>query len=326
MSFTSESEPSDEITVIIREPVPPRELISRTSLLPTGVDARDTCGDGSQEYKHIDPLAVWKNLPILYFIDLSSVPSDLIQGVIDSFNVWNTTAGFTLYQRTTSESNSKIQVSFETIDGASSTLAEARWSYSPTRGEMTRATITFDDREDWGLLTNESCGSNGSVFDVMQVGVHEVGHLSGLDHAPTDRLQTMYASTGPGQTLGRTLGNGDILGFKTAYDIDIVIPPPPPPVPPVCPPGQHLQNGVCVPDTPPPAPPSPLAKIITQSGIKYVDTFYQNRSGQYLSIAKIPIDQSQYGKVITISGKSYLYTYFYRTTGIFATLGRVQIS
>lgn len=32
-------------------------------------------------------------------------------------------------------------------------------------------------------------------------------------------------------------------------------PPPPPPPPGDCPPGQHMENGVCVPDSPPPPPP-----------------------------------------------------------------------
>ena len=293
---------SDEITVTIIERIPPRELISRTKALPLGVDARDSCGDGTNEFRHIDPLVVWKNLPALYFID-SSVPTALVQGIINSFNVWNTTAGFALYERTTIATNAKITVDYEPIDSSGGTLARASWSYSPTRGEMTRATITFDSRESWALLGNESCGSNGGTFDIMNVAVHEVGHISGLGHAPTDRLQTMYASTGPGQTLGRTLGNGDILGFGEAYDI--TNPPPPPP---------------------PPQPSSPLAKILTSGTIKFVDTFYENRSGQFLSIAKLPLDQSQFGKIITISGKSYVYTYFYRANNVFATLGRIQVS
>ena len=316
----------DEITVVVIERIPPRERISRTKALAPGLDARDSCGDGTNEFRHINPLVVWKNLPALYFIE-SSVPSELVQGVVDSFNVWNQTAGFAIYQRTSNQSSAKININFEPIDSQGGTLARASWSYSPSRGEMTRATITFDSRERWAKLTNESCGSTGGIFDIMNVGVHEVGHISGLSHAPTDRLQTMFASTGPGVTLGRTLGNGDILGFSEAYDFQ---------QPPIeCPPGQHLENGVCVPDTPPPPPPppvtpSPIAKIVTESGVKWVDTFYENISGQFLSIAKIPIDPTNYGpwyaKHIMISGKTYVYTYFYRTNNVFATLGRVQIS
>jgi 3D (Asp-Asp-Asp) domain-containing protein len=61
--------------------------------------------------------------------------------------------------------------------------------------------------------------------------MHEIGHIVGLGHAPTDQLQTMYRSTSAGKTLGRTFGNGDILGFKTAYGIKDTPPPPPDPEP-----------------------------------------------------------------------------------------------
>lgn len=35
--------------------------------------------------------------------------------------------------------------------------------------------------------------------------------------------------------------------------------------PPICPPGQHLENGVCVPDTPPPPPPPPTGDLLYDS-------------------------------------------------------------
>ena len=311
---------SDIVTVTVIERIPPPERRSRSTILPLGVDARDTCGDGTNEFRHINPLVTWKNLPALYFID-SSVPSNLVQGIINSFNVWNTTAGFTLYQQTNSGSNAKITVKYEVIDQQGGTLAQAQWSYSSSRREMTRATITFDSRENYSLLSNESCGSNGNIFDIMQVGVHEVGHISGLSHAPTDRLQTMYPSTGPGQTLGRSLGNGDVLGFKQAYDN--VTPPPPPP--PTCPAGQHLENGVCVPDTPPqPQPVVTRPKIMMQSGNAYLNISYENVSGKFLTIKHLPFG-GVHAKVITESGKQYVYTYYYRAANVFTTLGRVPL-
>lgn len=339
----------DEVTVTVIERIPKRERLSRSSILPLGVDARDTCGDGTNEFRHISPLVTWKSPPAKYFID-SSVPAGIVQGIVNSFDVWNTTAGFTLYQRTTNQTDAKIVVNHNVIDSTGGILAQAQWSYSTSRNEMTRATITFDSRESWALLTNEACGSNGSIFDIMNVAVHEVGHISGLGHAPTDRLQTMYASTGPGQTLGRTLGNGDTLGFKQAYDI--VDPPP------SCPPGQHLENGVCVPDEPPPCQPTPCPpnmrfdlglckcvedtpppppppsttkpKITTISGVNYLNLGYQNVSGQFVPIKTLTGGQSlpfggTHAKIIDISGKQYVYLYYYRAANVFTTLGRIPL-
>lgn len=315
---------TDIRTVTVIERIPKRERISRTATLPLGVDARDTCGDGTNEFRHISPLVIWKNLPALYFID-SSVPDNIINGIVDSFGVYNTTAGFMLYQRTPTESNAKIVVSLAPIDSAGGTLARASWSYSSSRNEMTRATITFDSRETWALLSNESCGSNGNIFDIMQVAVHEIGHISGLSHAPTDNLQTMYASTGPGKTLGRSLGNGDVLGFTQAYNV--VTPSPPPPT---CPAGQRLEGGICVPDVviPPPPQPEPVVtqpKIITLSGTTYLNVAYENISGKFLTIKNMPF-AGTHAKVIDISGKSYVYLYYYRAANVYNTLGRIQLS
>ena len=317
---------SDEITVVIKEPIPKPESLSQSRVLPFNVlHARDVCGDGTEQFRHIDPLVVWKNLPAQYFIE-DSVPTNLVQAIVDSFTVWNVTAGSIIYQRTTNQSDAKITVNHEPIDSQGSILAQAQWSFSPSRGEMTRATITFDSREQWSFLLSESCGSTGRIFDIMNVAVHEIGHISGLYHAPTDRLQTMFASTGPGVTLGRSLGNGDIKGFKEAYN---VITPPPPPT---CPPGQHLENGICVPDVivPPPPVSTTKPKIITISGTTYLNLAYQNISGQFLSVKTLANTQSlpfngTHAKIITESGKQYVYLYYYRAANMFTTLGRIPL-
>lgn len=294
---------NDIITVVIREPVPKPGTFVRSNFLPFGSgSARDSCGDGTEEFRHINPLVVWKNLPVRYFIE-DSVPSGLIDAIIASFEVWNATMGGSLYQRTMSSSDAKITVNVLPIDEQGGTLAQAQWSYSQSRGEMTRAEITFDSRERWAVLSNESCGSNGGIFDIMNVAVHEIGHVSGLDHAPTDRLQTMYASTGPGVTLGRTPGNGDIKGFKQAYQVITPPPPPPPPPPPVT---------------------VTRPKIITISGTNYLNVAYENVSGVFLNIKNLPFG-GVHARIITESGKQYVYTYYYRAANLFTTLGRIPL-
>jgi len=298
----------DIVTTSIIEPVPPADLVSFSRQLPRGAIARDVCGDGTDEFRHIDPLVTWKNPPTKYFIE-SSVPSSLIDGVIESFNVWNSVAGFTLYERTMDDDKARIDMRYEPVGSSSSILAEAEWSYSPSRAEMISARITFDSRERYAILDNESCGSNGSTFDLMNTAVHEIGHISGLDHAPSDRLQTMYATTGPGVTLGRTLGNGDTLGFKKAYNI-VESPPPPPPEP----------EPILV--TKP--------KITTINNITYLNLAYENVDGDYVPIKTLTGTHSLpfnnvHAKIITIDGKQYVYLYYYRAANLFTTLGRIPL-
>lgn len=213
------------VTIVDFKPDIPEE---ETQALPLGASARDTCGDGTNEFLHISPLVTWQVFPVRYFIE-SSIPSTLHKATEDSFNEFNFHAGFKFYERTDNLALAKIRVGIGPIDVPGATIARAQWSYNTSRKEITTATITFDSHENWGDLANESCGRVGNIFDLANVGVHEVGHISGLAHAPTDQLQTMYASTSQGKTLGRTLGNGDIMGFKLAYKIQDNPPPPPPP-------------------------------------------------------------------------------------------------
>lgn len=188
--------------------------------------ARDICGDGSLEYKHNSPLAIWKSFPVTYYSD-NSLSSALRTGVMQSFDVYNgLKPGF--FQMTSSSTSAKIIIKMGSIDSAGQTLARANWSYSTSSLTLTKGSITFDSNEQWGNLTNESCGSNGSIYDIRNIAVHEIGHLVGLSHAPTDTLQTMYATTAPGKTIGRTLGNGDIEGIRKAYNLPITPPTPEP--------------------------------------------------------------------------------------------------
>jgi Matrixin len=223
-------ESDEEATVSVTEFVPTEDELTafHTDPLPQGAKAIDMCGMGSQEYKHNSPLALWKTFPVGYFIE--NFPSDTVrQGIIDSFGVYNGLKS-NFFDRVLSTA-AKIKISFGSIDAPGQTLAKAQWWYSTSSLSLTRATITFDSNERWGWLDRESCGSNGSTYDIGNVATHEIGHLVCLAHAPTDSLQTMFASTSPGKTLGRSLGNGDILGIRKAYNLPEPQPTPPTPQP-----------------------------------------------------------------------------------------------
>lgn len=230
--YTKKIAPDEvQVTVIDYAPTPQEKVKDAAEPLIRGLIARDACGDGTDEYELNEPCPVWRSVPVLYYLG-PTVPLMLQPVAEESFKQYNNTAGFELYKRTDNSTQAKIIITLGPIDVSGSTLARASWNYSPSTLTITKASITFDTSEAWGKLSQESCGSTGNIFDFGNVCVHEVGHLSGLGHAPTDRLQTMYASTSPGKTLGRSLGNGDTKGFKTAYKVTEPTPTPEPtPIP-----------------------------------------------------------------------------------------------
>ena len=56
----------------------------------------------------------------------------------------------------------------------------------------------------------------GDQFDVQNIATHEIGHALNLGHV-SDKLQSMYPTSFAGETLKRTLGNGDKLGVSNLY-------------------------------------------------------------------------------------------------------------
>lgn len=271
--------------------------------------ARDSCGNGTSLFKNLNPKIRWTSFPVPVFIDNTNgevSTDDFTKVIIDALVEWGQHYNVSqFFKLVNSRAEAKMTIGWKQLDGASNTVAVCEYSWNSSNS-ITKADISFDTSENWTIMDHEVCGSTGNAFDIQSVLTHEIGHGVGFDHN-SDPLSCMYSSVRFGETLRRTLSTGDQKGFVELYEIT----PTPTPIPT---------------PTPQPQPSSPLAKILTSGSIKFVDTFYENRSGQFLTIAPIPLDQQQFGKIITISGKSYVYTYFYRTNGVFATLGRIQIS
>lgn len=173
------------------------------------------CSDGSNKYTMTDPLALWKHFPVLYHFD-NSVPKTLQYGIIVAFNQYNTITEYEFYKQTLDPSLAKINVTMGNIDGTGNTIAWAHYNSTVNIHEIANAVIKFDSSEKWDILTHGQCVKHGDVQDIISTAVHEIGHLSGLSHSDGDK-QTMFYKNAPGQTLRRTLGNGDIEGFKMAY-------------------------------------------------------------------------------------------------------------
>lgn len=72
-----------------------------------------------------------------------------------------------------------------------------------------------------GWSTDDGGASGGT--DVASVSAHEVGHALGLDHSDVPGT-TMWPSTGPGDTSGRTLHQDDMEGACALYPTGSAIP------------------------------------------------------------------------------------------------------
>ena len=81
---------------------------------------------------------------------------------------------------------------------------------------MLSATVTFDSGDRYFISGTDRCAVFGSQFDIQNLATHEIGHAINLGHVG-DRLQSMYPTSFAGETLKRTLGNGDKLGVDALY-------------------------------------------------------------------------------------------------------------
>lgn len=102
-------------------------------------------------------------------------------------------------------------------------LAVTQYVYNRRSRETVEFDQVFNDTESWTVypVANEDYvpgGGTGS-FDLPDVATHEHGHIFGLSdlYNSRDKYLTMYGYASAGETLKRTLGQGDILGIKSIY-------------------------------------------------------------------------------------------------------------
>ena len=200
-------------------------------MVPEDLSARDSCGDGTFEFKFSNPKIRWPEsaFPIKVFIDQtnSEIGSTVIGGAVqNALDEWQSRFnGKKMFELTTNASQAKITIGWKTLDGGGRTVAQC-WYYWNNRNEITKNEIHFDTSENWTIMDREVCGSSGNAFDFQSVLTHELGHGVGFAHN-NDPLSCLYPSVRFGETLRRTLSLGDEKGFRELYEITA---PPPTPV------------------------------------------------------------------------------------------------
>lgn len=100
--------------------------------------------------------------------------------------------------------------------GGSTIAVTYTWRWSD--GSVESDTV-FNSRLPWFTATSEGdgCDEATAKYDVRNIATHEFGHTYGLDHANSDRFETMYPYGYTGETLKWTPENGDLAGLASIY-------------------------------------------------------------------------------------------------------------
>jgi len=183
--------------------------------------ASDVCGAGTTAYSYLASGVKWRTFPVTFAMDAANSHIDInaaktaVRKAFAAIDALNQPTG-TFFQETSNYASAKIKVTWKYIDGPYRQLGYTTFSYRTDTKALTSATVTLDSGDKYFISPTERCGGSGSLFDVQNIATHEIGHAINLGHV-SDKLQSMYPSSLAGETLKRTLGNGDIRGISNLY-------------------------------------------------------------------------------------------------------------
>lgn len=181
----------------------------------------DLCGAGTNAYSIMTAGVKWRTFPVTFGIDATNSHMDQTAAKTAIRKVFATLDAqinptVTNFRESTTYSSAQIKISWRPMDGKYGQLGYTSYSYRLDTKAMTSATVAFDSRDTYFVSSVERCSGSGSSFDLQNIATHELGHALNLGHVG-DRLQSMYPTSFAGETLKRSLGNGDKLGIKSLY-------------------------------------------------------------------------------------------------------------
>ena len=183
--------------------------------------ASDVCGAGTYVYSYLVSGVKWRTFPVTFSIDAKNSHIDInsakaaVRKAFAAIDGLNQPAGV-FFQETSNYAAAKIKFTWKYIDGPFKQLGYTTFSYRTDTKALTSATVTLDSGDKYFVSPTARCGASGSLFDIQNIATHEIGHAINLGHV-SERLQSMYPTSYVGETLKRTLGNGDIKGISNLY-------------------------------------------------------------------------------------------------------------
>jgi FlaG/FlaF family flagellin (archaellin) len=156
---------------------------------------------------------------VTYAIDTTNsgvdpnVARNAIIGTFEEFEKYIPGEAFTLINDFNA---AKIKFRWQFIDGQFGQTGFATFSFTTPGLALTSATITLDSGENWFVSPTHRCNSIGGSLDIQNIASHELGHAVGLGHV-NDNLLTMFPTSFAGETLKRSLGNGEQAGMNFLY-------------------------------------------------------------------------------------------------------------
>jgi predicted Zn-dependent protease len=213
---TPEALDGDLKTIIIVDYAGPSPLSGLK--LPFSASSIDPCGDGTDEFELLGGIR-WQSFPVTYAINTANSgvdPTIARNAVIESFDEFDTYMPGQAFTLTNDFNAAKIKLSWQFIDGPSNVLGQATWTYDPATLEIVSASIVLDSGDNWFASAVHSCAGTGTSHDIQNIATHELGHAVGLGHV-SDAFLTMYPTSSAGETLKRSLGDGDKAGLNFLY-------------------------------------------------------------------------------------------------------------
>jgi hypothetical protein len=153
--------------------------------------------------------------------------SDVLAAMQDAFRTWShadprapsitVVADSTSTQKRQSADRTD-ELLFGRVSGSAIAVTYT-WQWSDG---LVESDTVFSSTLAWAIIpdtdpTAGGCYQNWPRYDVADIATHEFGHIYGLDDLRTDRFETMYGVGYTGETLKRSLADGDTTGLDSIY-------------------------------------------------------------------------------------------------------------
>ncbi|KAF5182087.1 Metalloendoproteinase 5-mmp [Thalictrum thalictroides] len=199
-----------------------KEMMEPRCGVPDIIDGRTRMRSGKKNnqygplYSFFDRKQKWppSKTHFTYRLQSRSNLADIkLRGVLwKAFDKWAAVTHFT-FTEVEPKTRADIDIGFfrrdhgdhYSFDGPLGVLAHA---FAPTDGKL-----HFDEDEKWSAWWNP----DKTEFDLESVGLHEIGHILGLQHSAIPSA-VMFSKIGAGVTR-RELQQDDILGIRSLYNI-----------------------------------------------------------------------------------------------------------